>query len=349
MASQRTPINPDAPKPLSWWQKRFGDLSRPLKWSLIIHGLIALLAVVGLPKWGQEAPLVPMSAIAVDLVNMGEYTMATNTAKKKGPNNLKPAQPKAAKAPEFAPAEPKPEPKAEPPELKSEPEPAPKTSEPKPEVEKEKVPDKKAEKEPEKKPEKKPQEKEKPKKEDKPKADDFDSVLKNLSTEDDKPKAEPKKTEDKKEDPADFDNLLKDLAGEGTGPQSDGETLDTDNIDPNKPSGLAPITGDSLSISSLDALQYQLARCWNPPAGAADAQDLIVEVRIVVRQDRTVESATIVDTGRYASDAFFRAAADSARRAVLNPNCSPLVLPPEKYDIWKNVVVRFNPKQMLGG
>jgi outer membrane biosynthesis protein TonB len=344
MSLQRTPINPNTAPAPTWWQKRFGDLSRPLKWSLIVHGLIALLAVVGLPKWGQEKPLIPMAPIAVDLVNMGEYTMATNTAKAKGPNNLKPAQPKPAKAPEVKPAEPKAEPKPEP---KAEPEPekpkpAPKT-EPKPDVIKEKIPDKKAEKKPEKKPE--PKKEEKPK--DKPKADDFDSVLKNLSTAEDKPKDKPKPKADTK--PEDFDNLLKDLAGEATAPESDGETLDTDNIDPNKPSGLAPMTGDSLSISALDALQYQLARCWNPPAGAADAEDLVVEVRIVVRPDRTVESATIVDTGRYASDAFFRAAADSARRAVLNPNCSPLVLPPEKYDIWKNVVVRFNPKQMLGG
>jgi outer membrane biosynthesis protein TonB len=339
MNQQRTPINPNATPPQSWWVRVFGELSRPLKWSLVVHGLIVLLALVGLPKWGQEKPLIPMAPIAVDLVNMGEYTMATNTAKKKGPNNLKPAQPKPAKVTEVKPAEPKPpEPKPAP---KPEPKPAPKT-EPKPDVIKEKVPDKKADKKPEKKPE--PKKEEKPK--DKPKEDNFDDVLKNLSTEEDKPKAETPKAQDK---PEDFDNLLKDLAGEGTGPQSDGETLDTDNIDPNKPSGLAPMTGDTLSISALDALQYQLARCWNPPAGAADAQDLIVEVRIVVRQDRTVESATIVDTGRYSSDAFFRAAADSARRAVLNPNCSPLVLPPEKYDIWKNVVVRFNPKQMLGG
>lgn len=344
MNQQRTPINPNPTPQQSWWDRIFGDLAKPLKWSVGVHVFFLLLAIVGLPQWRSQEELIPMTPIVVDLAHMGDYTMATNTAKKKGPNNLKPAQPKPAKAPEVKPAEPKPPepapaPKTEP---KPEPKPAPKT-EPKPDVLKEKVPDKNKNKKAEKKPE--PKKEEKPK--DKPKADDFDSVLKNLSTEEDKPKAE---TQDKPADkPEDFDNLLKDLAGEGTGPQSDGETLDTDNIDPNKPSGLAPMTGDHLSISALDALQYQLARCWNPPAGAADAQDLIVEVRIVVRQDRTVESATIVDTSRYGSDAFFRAAADSARRAVLNPNCSPLVLPPEKYDIWKNVVVRFNPKQMLGG
>jgi hypothetical protein len=102
-------------------------------------------------------------------------------------------------------------------------------------------------------------------------------------------------------------------------------------------------------LSDMDALRHQLARCWNVPSGAVDAENLIVDVRVVVRPDRTVESATIVDQGRYGRDAFYQAAADSARRAVLNPACSPLDLPPDQYDTWKNMVVRFNPREMFGG
>lgn len=100
-------------------------------------------------------------------------------------------------------------------------------------------------------------------------------------------------------------------------------------------------------MTELDALRYQLSQCWNIPAGAQGAEDLNVEVKIVVNPDRTAQSVTIVDMARYNSDSFFRAAADSARRAVLNPNCSPLKLPADKYDQWHVTYVNFNPKDMF--
>src|SRR3546814_9513743 len=58
--------------------------------------------------------------------------------------------------------------------------------------------------------------------------------------------------------------------------------------------------------------------------------------------DGTVRTAEIQDRARMASDSFYRAAAESARRAVLNPRCSPLRLPPEKYNAWKTLVLNFD-------
>ncbi len=83
------------------------------------------------------------------------------------------------------------------------------------------------------------------------------------------------------------------------------------------------------------------------PAGARDAKDLVIEVKAAVNPDGTVREAAIVDTGRYAADPFFRAAADSAKRAVLNPQCSPLPVPPDKYEDWHNLDLFFNPKDLL--
>jgi len=60
-----------------------------------------------------------------------------------------------------------------------------------------------------------------------------------------------------------------------------------------------------------------------------------------------VRDARIVDQGRMSTDSFFRAAAESAMRAVLNPRCNPLKLPREKYDVWKSFILNFNPKEML--
>ncbi len=83
------------------------------------------------------------------------------------------------------------------------------------------------------------------------------------------------------------------------------------------------------------------------PIGARDAQNLIVNLAIDVNPDRTVANAEIIDKSRYSSDSFFRAAADAARRAVLNPNCSPLLLPADKYDQWKHIDFTFDPRDML--
>jgi outer membrane biosynthesis protein TonB len=109
----------------------------------------------------------------------------------------------------------------------------------------------------------------------------------------------------------------------------------------------APSLSSRLTISDEDALRRQIEQCWNPPIGARDAQTLIVEVLIDVNPDKTVANADIVDKARYASDSFFRAAADAAVRAVRNPRCSPLILPADKYDQWKRIDFTFDPRDML--
>jgi hypothetical protein len=82
------------------------------------------------------------------------------------------------------------------------------------------------------------------------------------------------------------------------------------------------------------------------PNGARGAKDLIVEIDMKIAQDGTVKAADVTEKGRYQSDPVFRSAADSARRAVLDPKCNPLPLSPEKYDQWKNLTMSFNPKDM---
>jgi len=106
------------------------------------------------------------------------------------------------------------------------------------------------------------------------------------------------------------------------------------------------LSDQPLTMSEIDWIRQQISRCWNIPAGARDAENLIVEIRAVFNPDGSVARAEIVDTGRMASDPFYRAAAESAYRAVLQ--CSPLQMPPKKYNVWKIVTLRFNPKEMLG-
>ena len=106
---------------------------------------------------------------------------------------------------------------------------------------------------------------------------------------------------------------------------------------------LMPVT-----MSEIDYLRRQIGLCWSLPAGAKDAENLVIEIRVAMNADGTVNSARIVDQGRMTVDPFFRSAAESALRAVLNRRCQPFKLPPEKYDIWKLMILSFNPKEMFG-
>ena len=107
--------------------------------------------------------------------------------------------------------------------------------------------------------------------------------------------------------------------------------------------------GLPLSMSELDAIRSQIAKCWSVPAGAKNAENLQVTLRVQLQQDGTVITVELADESvpRYGSgDTFFRAAADSALRAVRQ--CSPLKnLPPEKYQTWKDIIMTFDPKEML--
>ena len=103
----------------------------------------------------------------------------------------------------------------------------------------------------------------------------------------------------------------------------------------------------AISISEIDLVRQQIARCWNLPAGAKDAHKMTVEIRVVMNQDGTVREATLRDAARSQADPFYRAMAESALRAVLNPRCQPFKLPPDRYDIWQIMELNFDPKEIL--
>ncbi len=142
---------------------------------------------------------------------------------------------------------------------------------------------------------------------------------------------------------SDFITLLKNLTPDLSESQGEAKSKDASAEDS------APLAqlSQKLTVSEEEALRRQLAQCWNVLSGAKYAENLVIEVRVVVNPDRTVQRATIVDQGRYTRDPHFRAAAEAALRALRNPKCTPLALPPEKYENWKNTVIRFDPRSML--
>ncbi len=158
-------------------------------------------------------------------------------------------------------------------------------------------------------------------------------------------KPEPKKDKPKKVEQNDFDSLLKDLT------PAEKEQPQTDDIGPKmtdpEPAPNISRFSDVLSMSEMDALRQQLSQCWSIMSGAANAEDQVVELSVVVNMDRTVASTEVVDRFKYSSNPFFRAAADSAMRAMRNPNCNPLNVPPDKYDTWHKMRIVFDPKEMF--
>lgn len=149
------------------------------------------------------------------------------------------------------------------------------------------------------------------------KVDDFLNVLKTVQ-----------KMKDSASTPAD---------SERNAPKTADSTARRSNFDADRP----------LSVSEMDAIRQQIARCWLVPAGAKAGESLAVEIHVRMNPDRTVRDAEVVDRGRMGSDPFFRAAAESALRALRNPSCTPLNLPPEKYETWKSFTITFDPRDML--
>jgi len=102
-----------------------------------------------------------------------------------------------------------------------------------------------------------------------------------------------------------------------------------------------------LSATEEDAVRRTIAPCWNIDPGALNYKSMQVELKLTLSPDGIVTGAEVTDRGRYYSDSEFRAAADSARRAVLNDRCHKLPLPPDQYASWQTTYLTFDPQQIL--
>ena len=97
----------------------------------------------------------------------------------------------------------------------------------------------------------------------------------------------------------------------------------------------------TMTISEIDLLRQQLHSCLNLNVGVANLKEIKPVIFIEVNPDRTVKSAKVVNKEKL-NDPSFRTAAEAAMRAVNNPDCSPLLLPEDKYDQWKEINFTFD-------
>jgi hypothetical protein len=93
------------------------------------------------------------------------------------------------------------------------------------------------------------------------------------------------------------------------------------------------------------AILKQLFSCWRLDPGAERAEDMVVEIRVALNPDGSIQRAEIVDVARMSRDGYFRSTAENAKRAIYK--CSPFRLPPNKYQIWRELNLRFNPREMF--
>lgn len=103
---------------------------------------------------------------------------------------------------------------------------------------------------------------------------------------------------------------------------------------------------NQMAASATDALREQMKRCWRAPVDQANPERLIVTVKVFLNRDGSVQRApTLVQPNPLpVGDRGMVLAWESAKRAILT--CAPYDLPEESYEIWNDLTLRFDPREM---
>ena len=180
-----------------------------------------------------------------------------------------------------------------------------------------------------------------------------------------KPKIEPKimenntktdvsieaKPKPKPEPEFDIASMLKDLRNEKTTPKVDNiNEEEKKDIIKKETQEVVEEKGAELSISEIDLVLQQLSRCFIAPAGAEINKSMYVKISAKIQRNRRVleNSIRIVDTNISKSSTVYGPITESAMRTLLNPDCIPLKLPEDKYEVWKNLTMKFDYSIMRG-
>jgi colicin import membrane protein len=287
--------------------------------SLLMHAAILAAALVVLPNARHEAD--PVEAITVDISNIADTNKLSATAKdapekvekpapkkaeivKKTDESLKVAEKEVLTAKE-AKAPPPPEPETKPAEAKKEEPPPPDADALASLVKKTEEPKKEEKPKPAKKPEKKPE------------------------------KKPPKLDTAKLEELLNTDALLNKENEEKSTNASEAVT------DGQPAKGQRDLQGkdEGLSATAIAAFVQRIRECWVIPPGAREA-NITVKVRIQMNEDGTIAGEPVVMNGP--GDFLFDTTARSTVAAILG--CQNYdFLPKDKYDVWKDLVLNFNP------
>ena len=105
-----------------------------------------------------------------------------------------------------------------------------------------------------------------------------------------------------------------------------------------------------LSISELDLVNQQITSCFISPIGIKIDPTHYVKINAKIQKNRRVirSSIKILATNIPKSNPIYGPVTESAMRTLLNPECSPLKLPEDKYTSWDDLTLTFDYSMMRG-
>lgn len=303
----------------------------------LLHAGVAAAIYIGVPDFAEPLPVgepIPVEVVSVEDIARAKRPEPVETtpepepepaeAEQEPPPAPQPPEPEAAPVQQAeAPAPPAPEPQPAPPEPAPQPAATPPPPAPKPRAKPTPPPEPEPEtaEEPPPEPESEPEPAEAPPPPEKPRVELADKT---------EPEPTPRRTNL-------VASILKNLAEQPAAEPARGRP----------PAEAERPADERVSMSERAALvtliRGQVERCWLVPPGVKDAEKLVVELRVQLNPDGSLQRAEIVDVARLTNDAFYRAVAESALRAV--KKCEPFQdLPVKRYEVWKDLELTFNPE-----
>ncbi|WP_085372987.1 TonB C-terminal domain-containing protein [Magnetospirillum sp. ME-1] len=113
---------------------------------------------------------------------------------------------------------------------------------------------------------------------------------------------------------------------------------------------ISPTINETSPLAELQGRQKiraHIEKFWKVPAIDQNDSDISVMIKVSVLPDGTVASADIAFDPEMAKNGSYGIVADSARRAVRA--ASPLPIPREKYEQYRDFTLNFNPRRQSNG
>jgi hypothetical protein len=142
----------------------------------------------------------------------------------------------------------------------------------------------------------------------------------------------------------DFSSVLKNVEKmKTTSPDTQAPQPDTP---PQPDTSASTLSAPQLTSSEVEAVKSQMVGCWFFDAGKRGVGDMTVDVHVTLAPDGTVKSVQADGGTRMAIDTLYRSFVEETVRAVWK--CSPLRVPLDKYETWKELLLHFDPSGMVG-
>ena len=100
---------------------------------------------------------------------------------------------------------------------------------------------------------------------------------------------------------------------------------------------------NELVVGEVEALRRQIARCWKVPE-MTKRRDFEVHVRVQLRPDGTVRTASVIDYSWIIANPYRLSVAKSARGALRSRRCNPLLIPKDRRRRGDRITLTLNPR-----